>query len=83
VLNLSMDLQQQFRTAYVFISHNLPVVRHVADHLLVMYLGRPAEVGPEDKLYENPLHPDTRELLTPAPAIHPHPPKPKIRTQGE
>ncbi len=59
VLNLFMDLQQQFRTAYVFISHNLAVVRHVADDVLVMYLGRPAEMGPADKLYENPLHPYT------------------------
>ena len=63
VLNLFMDLQQQFRTAYVFISHNLAVVRHVADDVLVMYLGRPAEMGPADKLYENPLHPYTRALL--------------------
>ncbi|MBN0712872.1 ATP-binding cassette domain-containing protein, partial [Pseudomonas aeruginosa] len=50
VLNLFMDLQQQFRTAYVFISHNLAVVRHVADDVLVMYLGLPAEMGPADKL---------------------------------
>ena len=70
VLNLFMDLQQQFRTAYVFISHNLAVVRHVADDVLVMYLGRPAEMGPADKLYENPLHPYTRALLSATPAIH-------------
>ena len=73
VLNLFMDLQQQFRTAYVFISHNLAVVRHVADDVLVMYLGRPAEMGPADKLYENPLHPYTRALLSATPAIHPDP----------
>ncbi|EPT7339459.1 ABC transporter ATP-binding protein [Pseudomonas aeruginosa] len=83
VLNLFMDLQQQFRTAYVFISHNLAVVRHVADDVLVMYLGRPAEMGPADKLYENPLHPYTRALLSATPAIHPDPTKPKIRIQGE
>ena len=82
VLNLFMDLQQ-FRTAYVFISHNLAVVRHVADDVLVMYLGRPAEMGPADKLYENPLHPYTRALLSATPAIHPDPTKPKIRIQGE
>ena len=48
VLNLFMDLQQEFNTAYVFISHNLAVVRHVADQVLVMYLGRPVEMGPKE-----------------------------------
>ncbi len=47
VLNLFMDLQEQFSTGYVFISHNLAVVRHVADDVLVMYLGRPVEMGAE------------------------------------
>ncbi|MCP5961203.1 ATP-binding cassette domain-containing protein, partial [Klebsiella pneumoniae] len=47
VLNLFMDLQQEFNTAYVFISHNLAVVQHVADDVMVMYLGRPVEVGPK------------------------------------
>ncbi|MNP50992.1 putative D,D-dipeptide transport ATP-binding protein DdpF [compost metagenome] len=83
VLNLFMDLQQEYGTAYVFISHNLAVVRHVADDVLVMYLGRPAEMGPADKLYERPLHPYTQALLSATPAIHPDPGKPKIRIQGE
>ncbi|MBD9502946.1 ABC transporter ATP-binding protein [Pseudomonas sp. PDM23] len=83
VLNLFMDLQQEFGTAYVFISHNLAVVRHVADDVLVMYLGRPAEMGPADKLYERPLHPYTQALLSATPAIHPDPDKPKIKIQGE
>lgn len=83
VLNLFMDLQQEFGTAYVFISHNLSVVRHVADDVLVMYLGRPAEMGPADKLYERPLHPYTQALLSATPAIHPDPSKPKIKIQGE
>ncbi|TLP77906.1 ABC transporter ATP-binding protein [Pseudomonas nitroreducens] len=83
VLNLFMDLQQEFGTAYVFISHNLAVVRHVADDVLVMYLGRPAEMGPADKLYERPLHPYTQALLSATPAIHPDPEKPKIKIQGE
>lgn len=60
VLNLFMDLQKEFNTAYVFISHNLAVVRHVADQVLVMYLGRPAEMGPKEDIYERPLHPYTR-----------------------
>lgn len=83
VLNLFMDLQKEFNTAYVFISHNLAVVRHVADQVLVMYLGRPAEMGPKEDIYERPLHPYTQALLSATPAIHPDPLKPKIRITGE
>ncbi|WP_165673400.1 peptide ABC transporter ATP-binding protein [Metapseudomonas otitidis] len=83
VLNLFMDLQQNFNTGYVFISHNLAVVRHVADDVLVMYLGRPAEMGPKALIYERPLHPYTRALLSATPAIHPDPAKPKIKIVGE
>ncbi|MFJ7007252.1 peptide ABC transporter ATP-binding protein [Pseudomonas putida] len=83
VLNLFMDLQKEFNTAYVFISHNLAVVRHVADHVLVMYLGRPVEMGPKGDIYEKPLHPYTQALLSATPAIHPAPLKPKIRIVGE
>ncbi|WNW11923.1 peptide ABC transporter ATP-binding protein [Pseudomonas sp. DTU_2021_1001937_2_SI_NGA_ILE_001] len=83
VLNLFMDLQAEFQTAYVFISHNLSVVRHVADTVLVMYLGRPAEMGPKEAIYERPLHPYTQALLSATPAIHPDPLKPKIRIAGE
>lgn len=83
VLNLFMDLQKEFNTAYVFISHNLAVVRHVADQVLVMYLGRPAEMGPKEDIYEKPLHPYTQALLSATPAIHHDPLKPKIRIAGE
>ncbi|QXH34975.1 peptide ABC transporter ATP-binding protein [Pseudomonas muyukensis] len=83
VLNLFMDLQKEFNTAYVFISHNLAVVRHVADQVLVMYLGRPAEMGPKQDIYDKPLHPYTQALLSATPAIHPDPLKPKIRIAGE
>ncbi|WP_085720768.1 MULTISPECIES: peptide ABC transporter ATP-binding protein [unclassified Pseudomonas] len=83
VLNLFMDLQKEFNTAYVFISHNLAVVRHVADQVLVMYLGRPAEMGPKEDIYERPLHPYTQALLSATPTIHPDPLKPKIRIAGE
>ncbi|AXQ46885.1 peptide ABC transporter ATP-binding protein [Pseudomonas vlassakiae] len=83
VLNLFMDLQKEFNTAYVFISHNLAVVRHVADQVLVMYLGRPAEMGPKEDIYEKPLHPYTQALLSATPAIHPDPLRPKIRIAGE
>ncbi|MBA1243988.1 MULTISPECIES: peptide ABC transporter ATP-binding protein [Pseudomonas] len=83
VLNLFMDLQQQYQTAYVFISHNLAVVRHVADDVLVMYLGRPAEMGPKEDLYHNPLHPYTQALLSATPTIKPNPDKPRIKIAGE
>lgn len=83
VLNLFMDMQQQYGTGYVFISHNLAVVRHVADDVLVMYLGRPAEMGPKADIYEKPLHPYTQALLSATPAIHPDPSKPRIRIAGE
>jgi dipeptide transport system ATP-binding protein len=83
VLNLFMDLQQEFNTAYVFISHNLAVVRHVADHVMVMYLGRPVEMGSKEDIYSRPLHPYTQALLSATPAIHPDPNKPKIKIVGE
>ncbi|MDH4570727.1 ABC transporter ATP-binding protein [Pseudomonas sp. BN414] len=83
VLNLFMDLQERYNTGYVFISHNLAVVRHVANDVLVMYLGRPAEMGPSELIYERPLHPYTKALLSATPAIHPDPSKPKIKIAGE
>ena len=83
ILNLFMDLQQEFNTAYVFVSHNLAVVEHVADDVMVMYLGRPVELGPKNDIYERPLHPYTQALLSATPTIHPDPNKPKIKIVGE
>ena len=83
VLNLFMDLQEEFNTGYVFISHNLSVVRHVADEVLVMYLGRPVEMGPSAEIYARPLHPYTQALLSATPTLHPDPSKPKIKIVGE
>ena len=83
VLNLFMDLQEQYQTGYVFISHTLAVVRHVADDVLVMYLGRPVEIGAAEALYARPLHPYTRALLSATPAIHPDPDKPRMKISGE
>ena len=71
VLNLMMDLQDELEVAYVFISHDLSVVRHIADEVLVMYLGRPAEHGPRDAVFEHPRHPYTRALLASAPRLSP------------
>ena len=83
VLNLFMDLQQQYRTAYVFISHNLSVVRHIADEVMVMYLGCIVEKTSRDLLFERPPHPYTQMLLSATPSLHPDPSKPRIRIQGE
>ncbi len=69
VLNLMMDLQEELQLAYLFISHDLSVVRHIADELLVMYLGRPAEQGPKERIFERPRHPYTRALLASTPRV--------------
>lgn len=70
VLNLMMDLQDEFGLAYVFISHDLSVVRHIADELMVMYLGKPVEQGPKDLIFADPRHPYTRALLAAMPRVH-------------
>jgi dipeptide transport system ATP-binding protein len=67
VLNLLMDLQDEFRLAYLFISHDLSVVRHIAQQVLVMYCGRPVEHGPKDAVFAHPRHPYTRVLLAATP----------------
>lgn len=69
VLNLFMDLQEQYGTAYVFISHNLSVVEHVADDIMVMYLGRVVEHGNSETVFAKPLHPYTQALLSAAPSL--------------
>jgi len=70
VLNLMMDLQDEFRLAYLFISHDLSVVRHLAHEVLVMYCGRPVEHGPKHAIFTAPLHPYTRMLLAATPLLN-------------
>jgi len=69
VLNLLRDLQVEFELSYLFISHDLGVVRHVSDEVMVMYLGRPVEQGPKDSIFRKPLHPYTRALLASTPSV--------------
>lgn len=83
VLNLFMDLQQELQTAYVFISHNLAVVQHVADDVMVMYLGRAVETGPKKTIFSRPLHPYTSALLSASPSLHTRNRREVIRIQGE
>jgi dipeptide transport system ATP-binding protein len=71
VLNLMMDLQQELNLAYLFISHDLGVVRHIADDVMVMYLGRVVEHGPKERIFAGPRHPYTRALLASTPAVDP------------
>ncbi len=83
VLNLFMDLQEEFNTAYVFVSHNLAVVEHVANDLMVMYLGRAVEVGAKGLIFEHPLHPYTQALLSATPSIDRSQRRVKIKITGE
>ncbi len=69
ILNLFMDLQERHRTAYLFVSHNLAVVEHVAHEVMVMYLGRPVEVADTARLFARPAHPYTRALLATSPKL--------------
>jgi len=71
VLNLFMDLQHDLGIAYLFISHNLQVVRHIADAVLVMYLGKIVEEGPKGEIFRRPAHPYTRALLASTPMLDP------------
>ena len=71
VLNLLMDLKAQFDLTYIFISHDLNVVRYVSDRVMVMYLGKAVEFGPVDDLYNDPQHPYTRALLSAMPSMDP------------
>ena len=85
VLNLLAELQEEFGTAYLFISHDLSVVRHIADRVVVMYLGRAAEIGTRDAIFRTPRHPYTRALLSATPIADPEAKakKDRIILQGE
>jgi dipeptide transport system ATP-binding protein len=83
VLNLLMDLQERHGLAYLFISHSLAVVRHLADRVMVMYLGRPVEEGTRDAIFQNPRHPYTRALLAATPLADPAQRKRRARLAGE
>jgi dipeptide transport system ATP-binding protein len=83
VLNLLMDLQQEMELAYVFISHDLSVVRHIADDVMVMYLGKIAEYGVSEQIFLAPQHPYTRALLASTPHLKAQNRQQRIILSGE
>lgn len=82
ILNLLADLQSEQHTSYVFITHDMGVVRYVADRIAVMYLGRIQEIGPTDTIFEGPNHPYTEALLSAIPSVDGEE-KARIRLDGE
>jgi peptide/nickel transport system ATP-binding protein len=83
VLNLLADLQQKRRLTYLFIAHDLAVVKHIADDVAVMYLGRIVERAPAAAVYERPRHPYTRSLLSAVPVPDPAAPPQRIVLSGD
>lgn len=83
ILNLLMDLQDQYGLTYMFITHNLSVVRHISSDICVMYLGQLVETSPTKALFENPLHPYTKALLSAIPTMDIDNQKERIILQGE
>lgn len=83
ILNLFLDLQEQFRTSYVFISHNLSVIEHVAHDMMVMYLGAVVETGEKSRIFSHPRHPYTRVLMSATPALRAENRRDRIAIQGE
>jgi len=83
IINLLMDLQQKYRLTYLFISHDLTIVRHISHHIAVMYLGKIVEYGSNEEIYNNPSHPYTQALLSAVPTVHKGDRKDRILLEGD
>ncbi|MBR3742157.1 MAG: ATP-binding cassette domain-containing protein [Clostridia bacterium] len=83
VLNLLQELQQKMGMAYMFVTHDLSVVKHISDNICVMYLGQLVEKAPTKELFANTLHPYTKALLSAIPSTNIHQPMQRIRLKGE
>ncbi len=83
IINLLLKLQEEFRLTYLFISHDLRIVRHISDRVAVMYLGKIAELSESEELYKNPLHPYTQVLLSAIPIVDPETKKKRIVLPGD
>ena len=78
-----MELQDKLQLAYLFISHDLSVVKHIADEVMVMYLGKPVEQAAREVLFDNPRHPYTQALLSATPVPIPGRKKERVLLKGE
>ena len=83
VLNLLADLQKEFQLAYLFISHDLSVVKHISNDVMVIYLGNAVEIGSRDAVFSHPRHPYTRALLAATPVAEPGAKRERIILKGE
>lgn len=83
IIRLLMNLQEKYELTYMFISHDLGVVRHVCDRVLVMYLGAMVELGTSDQIYKNPQHPYTKALLSAIPRPVPGRKKERVHLEGD
>ncbi|WP_423801867.1 ABC transporter ATP-binding protein [Neobacillus sp. SAB-20_R2A] len=83
IINLMQELQEEFKLTYLFIAHDISVVRHISDRIGVMYLGELMEEAPTDKLFATPLHPYTQALLSAVPTPNPRIKRERITLKGE
>ena len=83
ILNLFRELQEKFSLTYLFIAHDLSVVRHISDRVAVMYVGKIVESGPVEEIFARPQHPYTKALMAAVPEADPEKPAPKLTLHGE
>ena len=83
ILNLLMDLQEEYKLTYIFVTHDLSVVRHISTNICVMYLGQMVETCPTQELFDHPYHPYTRALLSAILSVDIHKKNNRIALKGE